>query len=268
MLGCCNGFSVIADLYQVLLPADRSSMQTFPSISGLPAEVLQLLAQHQLLKPLLSKQLLVDTLSSLQVTEEQEQQGIQAYCQRHQIRNEQMLKEHLAQEAQTMVDLRWQVTLPIRIGNYSATHFSHKAEQRFLERKEQLDQVMYSLLRLKNGYLARELYLRIAEGEATFAELASDYSEGTEKTKGGSVGPVPLRQAHPRLAEALRTNAPGTLLEPFQIEDWWLVVRVDRYTPVSFDEATSQSMCNELFQQWLHEQVNQQLQALSSTLPT
>ena len=80
MLGCCNGFSVIADLDEVLLPADRSSMQTSPSISELPAEVLRLLAQHQLLKPLLSKQLLVDTLSSLQVTEEQERQGIQAYC--------------------------------------------------------------------------------------------------------------------------------------------------------------------------------------------
>ena len=243
-------------------------MPTSQVISELPAEVLQLFAQHQLLKPLLHKQLLVETLSSVQVPEEQEKQAIKAYCQRQQIGNEQMLKDHLSQEAQTMADLRWQVTLPIRIANHSTKQFSHKAEQRFLERKDQLDQVMYSLLRLKNGSLAFELYLRISEGEATFAELASDYSEGAEKTKGGSVGPVPLRQAHPILAEALRTNAPGTLLEPFRIDDWWLVLRVDRYTPVSFDEATSQRMCSELFQQWLHEQVNQQLQALSSTLPS
>ena len=241
-------------------------MPTFPVVSELPAEVLQLLAQHQLLKPLLSKQLLLETLSSIHVPEEIEQKGIKTYCQSHQIGNEQMLKGHLVQEAQSMADLRWQVTIPFRIANYSNTHFSHKAEQRFLERKEQLDQVMYSLLRLKNRSLAFELYLRIAEGEATFAELASDYSEGHEKMKGGSVGPVPLRQAHPRLAEVLRTNAPGTLVEPFSIEGWWVVVRIDRYTPASFDQAIKQRMCSELFQQWLDEQVNEQLQALSSIL--
>ncbi len=243
-------------------------MPTSPLISELPAEVLQLLARHQLLKPLLSKQILVGTLSDLSVAQDQEQQAIEGYCKQHQLSNEQALKDHLAQEALSMADLRWQVTLPIRIASYSATHFAHKAEQRFLERKEQLDQVMYSLLRLKNGDLARELYLRIAEGEATFAELASDYSEGSENTKGGSIGPVPLRQAHPLLSEALRTNAPGTLLEPFLIEDWWVVVRVDRYTPVSFDDATRQRMCNELFQQWFQEKVNQQFQALSINLPS
>lgn len=243
-------------------------MPTSQVISELPAEVLQLLAQHKLLRLLVTKQLLVETLSTVQVHEEQEQQAINAYYKNHQIDNEQTLKEHLSQEAQTMDDLRWQATLPMRVGNYSTTHFSHNAEQRFLERKEQLDQVIYSLLRLKKRALAFELYLRIAEGEATFAELASDYSEGVEKDTGGSVGPVPLRLAHPRLAEALRTNTPGTLLEPFNIGNWWLVVRVDRYTPVSFDEAMSQRMCSELFQQWLDEQVNQQLQALSSILPS
>lgn len=243
-------------------------MPTSPLISELPAEVLQLLARNQLLKTLLSKQILVDTLSDLSVAQEQEQQAIAGYCKQHQLSNEQALKDHLTREKLSMADFRLQVTLPIRIASYSATHFANKAEQRFLERKEQLDQVMYSLLRLKNGHLALELYLRIAEGEATFAELASDYSEGSENTKGGSIGPVPLRQAHPRLSEALRTNAPGTLLKPFQIEDWWLVVRVDRYTPVSFDDATRQLMCNELFQQWFQEEVNQQFQALSINLPS
>ncbi len=46
-------------------------MPTSPLISELPAEVLQLLARHQLLKPLLSKQILVSTLSDLSVAQDQ-----------------------------------------------------------------------------------------------------------------------------------------------------------------------------------------------------
>ncbi|KZR61778.1 peptidylprolyl isomerase [Prochlorococcus sp. MIT 1303] len=241
-------------------------MPTSPLINQLPAEVLQLLARHQLLRPLLNRQLLVDTLSDISVPQEQEQQAMDAYCKEHQLTDEQALKDHLTLAGLSMADLRWRVTLPFRITSYSLENFNHKAEQRFLERKEQLDQVMYSLLRIKNVYLARELFLRIAEGEATFAELASDYSEGKEKAKGGSIGPVPLCQAHPRLVEALRSHAPGTLVEPFQISDWWLVVRVDRYMPVSFDETIRKSMCRELFQEWRSEELNVQCKALTGTL--
>lgn len=46
-------------------------MPTSPLISELPAEVLQLLARHQLLKPLQSKQILVSTLSDLSVAQDQ-----------------------------------------------------------------------------------------------------------------------------------------------------------------------------------------------------
>lgn len=64
----------------------------------------------------------------------------------------------------------------------------------FLKRKPELDQVTYSLLRLRNGELASELYLQIKEGEASFADLAQEFSEGPEKQAGGLVGPMPLTQ--------------------------------------------------------------------------
>lgn len=230
------------------------------------ANALALLNRHQLLRPLLSKQLLCEAVEGIPLPAEQEQQALQQHLQRHHVKDEDGLKQHLREQGLSEADLRWQVCLPLRIQHFAQEHFAAKAEQRFLERKEQLDQVVYSLLRLKDGFLAQELYLRIAEGEAGFAELAAEHSEGPEKTTHGIVGPVPLRQAHPVLAEALRTSRPGQLLEPFRIEQWWLVARLERYSPASFDDTTRQRMCNELLQAWLEAQVAEALQTMSGNL--
>ena len=50
--------------------------------------------------------------------------------------------------------------------------------------------MVYSLLS-EDSQIARELYLQIAGNEASFAELASRFSEGRERNTNGIVGPVP-----------------------------------------------------------------------------
>ena len=141
--------------------------------------------------------------------------------------------------------------------------FAAKAEARFLERKNELDQVVYSLLRLKNSFLARELYLQIESGESNFADLAKRYAEGPERNTNGIVGPVSLTQAHPVLVEKLRVAQPGVLLEPFRISDWWLVVRLERYSPATFTDEVSDQMCQEMFDLWVDEETAASLSQLA-----
>ena len=142
----------------------------------------------------------------------------------------------------------------IRRQEYIRERFAPKAEARFLERKNELDQVVYSLLRLANNFLARELYLQIESGESNFADLAKRYAEGPERNTNGIVGPVSLTQAHPVLVEKLRVAQPGVLLEPFRIADWWLVVRLERYSPATFTPEVSDRMCREMFDAWIGEE--------------
>ena len=97
--------------------------------------------------------------------------------------------------------------------------------------KKQLDKVVYSLLRVKDGFLARELYLRIASHEANFSDLASEYSEGNEAKTKGIIGPVPMNQASFTIRKLL-TSRPGHLNEPFNIGEWWLIARLERYEPL------------------------------------
>ena len=131
-------------------------------------------------------------------------------------------------------------------------------------RKQQLDRVVYSLIRVEEPWLARELYLRIVEQEADFASLAAEFSQGPESKTRGVVGPVPMLQAHPILAERLRISTPGLVQEPFQIQHWWLVVRMESYAPAVLDEGTRMAMGEELLEEWLQAEVNHQMALLVS----
>ncbi|BEV36847.1 peptidylprolyl isomerase (plasmid) [Synechococcus sp. M16CYN] len=161
-------------------------------------------------------------------------------------------------EKEVLDRLRWVVRRQV----FMRERFAAKAEARFLERKNELDQVVYSVLRSKNGFLARELYLQIESGESNFADLAKRYAEGPERNTNGIVGPVSLTQAHHALADKLRVAQPGVLLEPFRIADWWLVVRLERYLPTTLTEGVFDRMCQEMFDAWISEQTTKTLSQL------
>ena len=215
------------------------------------------LARHQLLLPLLRQEVISHAVEQVQLPAEQQQQALQEWAARKGIRTPEQLAAVCLSEVLTEEDVQIQAQLPFRIAQHCREHFLHRAEQRFLARKNQLDQVVYSLLRVESGALAQELYLRIAEGEADFAELAAQYAKGPEQATRGIVGPVPILQAHPALAERLRTSRPGQLSPPILIEKWWLVVRLEVLKPATFDDAMQERMARELFEEWVEEQVGQ-----------
>ena len=227
----------------------------FISVQNLSPEALALLQRHNLLQTLVRAEILRKTIEPIELSTEQRDRVWNNFKEQNKLENIESLKTYLKNNGLREIDLRWQLELPTRVQIYSQEHFQHKAEARFLARKEQLDSVVYSLLRLQDGYLARELYLRISGGEANFADLAASYSQGPEAKTKGIVGPVPMTQAHPALSERLRTSQPGQLLQPFRVDQWWLVVRLERYEAAQFDDKTRQRMAEELFQEWLNQKL-------------
>ncbi len=224
-------------------------------MQNLSPETLALLQRHNLLQTLVRAEILRKTIEPIELSTEQRDRVWNNFKEQNKLENIESLKTYLKNNGLREIDLRWQLELPTRVQIYSQEHFQHKAEARFLARKEQLDSVVYSLLRLQDGYLARELYLRISGGEANFADLAASYSQGPEAKTKGIVGPVPMTQAHPALSERLRTSQPGQLLQPFRVDQWWLVVRLERYEAAQFDDKTRQRMAEELFQEWLNQKL-------------
>jgi parvulin-like peptidyl-prolyl isomerase len=228
----------------------------------LSSEQVDLLARHRMLKPLLRQMVVAEFAAVVPVTAEDCQQALQAFMQEQNLSSDEDLKAFLRLNLLHRDELEQQLVQPWRLQRYVVQYYKAKAEARFLQRKNQLDRVVYSLLRLEDAGLARELYLRINEGESDFAELASRYAEGPERTTRGVVGPVPLMQAHPVLAERLRTGTPGVLMEPFRIEKWWLVVRLESFTPATLNDDTAEQMARELFEEVVEEAVLQRINQL------
>lgn len=237
------------------LSANRDPGSSPVRLPAIPAELWQSLARHGLLVPLLRQSVIAAAVADVSVSEQESVESRQAWGAANRLASSEALIQHLKIHGLSEADAIWQAELPRRINRHCEEHFSHRAEQRFLARKNQLDQVIYSLLRVEDAALARELYLRIAEGEADFAELAASYSKGPERSTRGVVGPVPLLQAHPALAELLRTSRPGQLQAPLRIEQWWLVVRLESLRSASFDKDMGNRMARELFDEWVDEEV-------------
>lgn len=228
----------------------------------LTSNQLDLLARHRLVRPMLRSIVMAQLAEQVPVAEEERQQALEVFMREQKLEGPQDLDSFLRLNLLRQEELELQVVQPLRLQRYVALQHLPKAEARFLQRKNQLDRVVYSLLRLEDQGLARELYLQINEGESDFSELAARYAEGPERSTRGIVGPVPLMQAHPVLAQRLRTATPGLLMEPFRIERWWLVVRLESYTQASFDDATAQQMARELFDEAVDELVERQLSQL------
>jgi parvulin-like peptidyl-prolyl isomerase len=236
----------------------------FADLTPLTPQLVRRLARYRLLGPYLRQQLLGELVEGLVLSAEDSQQAYDNFLRSQGIETPAALAQLLASNLLTEADLKMQLSQPLLLRQIIERDYLPKAEARFLERKSQLDKVVYSLLRLGDSGLARELYLQIEEGEADFAELAATHAEGPERTTRGVVGPVPLLQAHPRLAERLRTATPGVLMEPFQIETWWLVVRLESYTPATLDGPTLEQMARELFEDWLDQEVQRRATALAT----
>tara|TARA_Y100001968_G_scaffold57095_1_gene48251 strand:- start:2597 stop:3295 length:699 start_codon:yes stop_codon:yes gene_type:complete len=133
--------------------------------------------------------------------------------------------------------------------------FKNKLSTYFLERKDSLDLVTYSLLRVKDKGIANEFFLRIKEKESTFHEIASRYSEGPERKVGGLIGPVEMTKPHPVLAKILRESSPKQLQSPFIFEKSWIIVRLEKLIKAQLDEKTSIRLYEELSDKYLKEQL-------------
>ncbi len=229
-------------------------------------DVTDLLRRYNLLMPLLQAVVTEQATASVQLPEEENQRLLQQWLKGRKL--EEAHGQAWEQLGWRADDLHRQVLLPERLRMLAQEQFGAKAEARFLKRKGQLDQVVYSLVRCPDGGLARELYLRLATGEANFRDLALQYSDGPEKMSAGVIGPKPLSSAHPLLAERLRTARDGEVIEPFAIENWWLVVRRDQYKPAQFDDKMAERMAQELLQEWLQEGARAQLALLNAAAPT
>jgi parvulin-like peptidyl-prolyl isomerase len=216
-------------------------------------QIIPLLAQYQMLPHLIRELTIDEAIKDINCTAEEKNLAQQQFFRQHQINSDADLQTWINRFAVTSEQLEGIITRPLKIEKFKQANWASKVENYFVKRKSQLDRVIYSLLRTPNPEIAQELYFRIQAQETTFAEVAQQYSQGPEAQTGGLVGPVELGSLHPNLAQMLLISKPGQLWHPTKLENWFLIIRLDKFIPAQLDEAIQGRLLNELFEIWLRE---------------
>ena len=199
-------------------------------------------------------------------TPEETELALMQFYQQHQLDSPESIEtwlrlNHLASSEMEAIALR-----PVRLKKFKAATWGSKLKSYFLKRKASLDRVVYSLIRTQDRGLAQELYYRLQDNERSFEELAHQFSEGDEKHTGGRIGPVPLSQPHPAIRHLLTVSQSGQFWSPRCIDEWTVIVRLDRLVPVQLNAAVEQYLLDELFEAWMQAEVAQQSQAFLQSL--
>jgi parvulin-like peptidyl-prolyl isomerase len=226
----------------------------------IPSQNLISLLKNYIMMPQLVREIIIDqAIAEINCTPEEENQAKTKFLQQNQINSEEKLHTWLQINYLEIEQLPQIATREIKLEKFKQTQFNHQIESHFLTRKAQLDRIIYSLIRLTDGSIAQEIYFRILEGEETFADMAKQYSEGNEAQTGGLVGPVELSVPHPMIAQRLKVAQPGKLMNPVRIQDWWVILRLEKLIPAQLDPAMEKKLLNELFLTWLNQEVQEKV---------
>jgi hypothetical protein len=220
-------------------------------------EVIDILQRYWLL-PQLQRELIIDAaLASVECSAEEVFSAYKAFYHQYQISSDLDRSIWLERNQFTLGQLEDLVLRTIKIDRFKQITFGGKVNSYFLQSKSKLDRALYSLLRVKDPEVAQELFFRLQAGEATFTELAQQYSGGQEAEIGGLIGPHDMSMPHPILAQKLLSMRSGELAAPIQIAEWFVIIRLEQYLPAQLDAAMRTRLTDELYEQWIQSQLNQ-----------
>ena len=217
-------------------------------------EVPGLLKRYQLMPHFLRGLIIDRAIVDISCSEEEKAKAIEMFMAQNQLTTPETKEAWLKERGLTQEELEEIIARPLAVEKFKQANWSNKVERYFLTRKSSLDRVVYSLIRTKDYNLAQELYYRILEGEQSFAEVASQYSEGAESKTGGQLGPVPLSQPHPAISKILSVSQPGQLWTPRGLAEWTVIIRLEKFIPAQLDDQMRQALINEMFETWLREE--------------
>ena len=232
-----------------------------------PADLVAFITELDLLPYIIKRYIERTVCSDLKLSESDQIAFQQSFLAREKISTPEALQAWLDANDINEPQLSKQIYHALQLKQFKHQRFSSQVQTTFLENKTNLDQVMYSMIRTSERAKASELHLRIFEEESTFGDLAANYSEGIEQQFNGLIGPIELGRINPSIAERLRVGNEGQLWDPFELEGWWLLLRLEKSIPARLDDAMQERIIDDLYNAWIRKKIKEELQIVSSSNP-
>ena len=196
-----------------------------------------------------TKELIINELiKNVQIDDEKSKEILEEFIENNSLKDEKKLEEFLLKNNLSKNILHSKLIRSNKIKQFFLKNFKSAAKEFFIKNKSAYDKVTYSLIRNSNFQLAKELYLQIDAKEANIYDLAAKYSVGDEKFSKGIVGPVPISQSHEIIRQKIINSREGELLEPFKVESWWIVLKLEKIFQTPFSDQIELNICRDLFE--------------------
>jgi len=246
----------------LLLQELRSSLD---SIRSTP--LLDLLVKYEIIQTIARDCILVNLRNQVKFSGSDETKAIQALFTDTQIVPPESLDGdwivQIPSDDRSKILERWNL---LRQQKWIEMTYEENVESYFLSERSQLEQFIYSFIRLSDQGLADELYLRIIADESDFLTLAGEFSEGLNKYKMGICGPQRRSDIHPKIVEVLEQLQNGDTAAPFAIGSSVLLVHLIHRQDASLDNEIKVFLYRQMFERELSEFLSRELPTLISQL--
>ena len=181
---------------------------------------------------------------------------IKKFYLKNNIKNSKNLSKILKKKGMVLEELHFQITLPLKIYKFAEENFQNELNEYFLKKKEYLDEYTFNIIRVKKSELAHELYFQIDSGESDFFKLSKKYSFYSPLYPEGVFGPRNLDGVNPLIKNKLLNSSIGNLIMPFQVDEWWLIIKLLEKKQAKLDEETSKVLLMEIFDNFVKKLTN------------
>ena len=214
-------------------------------------EIINLIIRMELMPTIVRRNIEEEIITIVHLPETWHQNAFDEFLKGEKL-NKDDLNSWLDNKSWNLEDLKVHLARPEALYRFSKQRFGPGLEEKFLANAKDLDNVIYSLIRVKDAFLANELWMRLSEGEVRFVDVAANYGEGPEAQRKGVIGPISFGSLQPPMIQnILRGLAPGEFTPPTQLGEWNLLMRLEQITPSSFDEITRDKLLKDKLDEFI-----------------
>ena len=154
-----------------------------------------------------------------------------------------LVEDNINYDDNSFLQDSFQQTFSLLFEKWMLQEWGHRLETLYLRDKEGLDRVSFDMLRVKNKYLAAELYYRLMANEQSFQQLSWKYGEGPERDHAGIFKNKYFKDLPNGMPELLRRMKPNETAKPRAFGNYYLVIKL-KESPAKFDDNKKSHLCN------------------------
>ena len=221
-------------------------------------KIVKLIRQQGSLPQLVKDWILENTLSSVHIEQEKQEELLNNYRSSNQLTSDESFSNHLQKRHLDKPLLMKMLLRPHQVVRYREERWGPFAQSLYLENKERFDLVTYWRLESSNADVMQEIYFRLKDGEESWDGLARQFP-GAPADATALQGPISVAEVEAPILEVLRESETGRVLRPLRVGSQTVVTALEKFQPSTFGDEVRTALLRQAFDEWMSQECSKML---------